>query len=149
MRPGPATRAAFVRGFLLGGITASARQRPKDAAFAKARCRSVALRSRTCNRRGWPAACPAPKSRRGRRPQRPGNQSALARVVWSPPAIHPRESLAAAGSAAIIRKPRNSHVSLHPLSARSPFVAIQKECAVVQKLWRMSFPCGRLRKTKN
>src|ERR1700731_1640999 len=54
-----------------------------------------------------------------------------------PPAIPPRESLAAAGSAAIIRKPRNSHVSLHPLSARSPFVAIQKECAVVQKLWRM------------
>jgi hypothetical protein len=110
---------------------------------------SVTLRSRPCNRHGWPTACPAPKSRRGRRPQRPGNQSALARVVWSPPAIHPRESPAAAGSAAIIPKPWNSHVSLHSLSARSSSLATQKESAVVKKLWRMCLPCGRLRKTSN
>jgi hypothetical protein len=49
----------------------------------------VTLRSRPCNRHGWPTACPASKSRRGRRPQRPGNQSALARVVWSPPGNSP------------------------------------------------------------
>jgi hypothetical protein len=27
--------------------------------------------------------------------------------------------------------------------------ATQKTCAVVQNLWRMRLPCGRLRKTKN
>ena len=44
------------------------------------------------------------RAKLGRRPQRPGNQFALSRVVWMfPPAIRSRESPAAAGSAAIIR----------------------------------------------
>jgi hypothetical protein len=46
-------------------------------------------------------------------------------------------------------KLRNSHVSLHSLSARSTRLAIQKNCFVVKKLWRMSLLCGRARKTKN
>ena len=42
-------------------------------------------------------------SKRGR-PQRPGNQSRSRAFLISPPAIHPRESPVAAGSAAIIRQ---------------------------------------------
>ncbi len=52
-----------------------------------------------------PAAFPAPKSRTGRRPQRPGNQShSRAFLEVFPTAIRFRESPAATGYAAIIRQ---------------------------------------------
>jgi hypothetical protein len=38
----------------------------------------------------------------------PGQPVALARVFWNPPAIHPRELPAAAGSATIIRQAQES-----------------------------------------
>jgi hypothetical protein len=41
-----------------------------------------------------------------RRPQRPGNQHALARVFRCPPIIHPRELPATADSAAIVQQTR-------------------------------------------
>jgi hypothetical protein len=95
MRPGPATRAAFVRGFLLKLVTAwrrndrfspTALDTIPSAAFAKAGCGSIISRSRIHNRRGWPAALlPLRKAEWGRRPQRPGNQFALARGFWIPP----------------------------------------------------------------
>jgi hypothetical protein len=111
MRSGPATQTAFVRGFLLCLITAWRRNDrfsptalERSAAFAKASCRFVILRSRTCG------ACGGQRSfllrraggRGGRNAQ--GNQSRLRAFLECPPAIHPRESPAAAGSAAIIRQ---------------------------------------------
>ena len=152
MRPGPATRAAFVRGFLLGGMTASARHDSarRSAAFAKARCRirDLAITYLQPPRMASDLSCSEEHDGGGGRNAR-ATSPRLRALSGVPPAIHPRESPAAAGSAAIIRKPRNSHVSLQPLSARSSFVATQKESALVKKLWRMSFPCGRRRKTKS
>jgi hypothetical protein len=48
----------------------------------------------------------------------PGNQSRLRAFSGFPPAIHPRESPAAAGLPQSFRKLRNSHVSLNSLSNR-------------------------------
>jgi hypothetical protein len=89
------------------------------------------------------------RARPRRRPQRPGNQFALSRVIWMfPPAIRSRESPAAAGSAAIIGRVRNSHVSLNPLSVTLSRRAIQKTPLIVQKLWTLRLPCGSRRKSK-
>jgi hypothetical protein len=61
----------------------------------------------------FPARCSLPPPRRAKgqsttskrgRPQRPGNQSRSRAFLICPPAIHPRESPVAAGSAAIIRQ---------------------------------------------
>ena len=79
----------------------------RNAAFAKASCNP-----RSCDHERQPLRWPAGPllfQERGRRPQRPGNQSRI-RVSGNPPAIHPRESPAAAGSAAIIRQTQDSHV---------------------------------------
>lgn len=111
MRPGPATRAAFVRGFLLalspiGGMTASARQRSKGVPHLP----KPVADSSSCDHESTTATvgqrpCPAPKSRMGEEAATPGQPVALTRVFPGfPPAIHPRESPAAAGSAAIIRQ---------------------------------------------
>jgi hypothetical protein len=120
MRPGPATPAAsfvvscaaFVTAWRR--MTASARQQPRSfepgmPRFAEASCRFAILRPRTRNHcdRQRPCSCSVPltaKSKWGRRPQRPGNQSRLRAFLECPPPIHPRESPAAAGSAAIIRQ---------------------------------------------
>ena len=110
MRSGPATQTAFVRGFLLCLVTAwwrndcfSPTALQRSAAFAKAGCRFVIVRSRTCNRCGVQRPCPAPKSRMGEEGRNARATSrAHARFLVCPPAIHPRESPVAAGSAAII-----------------------------------------------
>jgi hypothetical protein len=56
----------------------------------------------------------------GKEAATPGESSSRLRTFSGfPPAIHPRESPAAADSAAIIRQLRKLHVSLDPLSARN------------------------------
>src|SRR5271165_2350456 len=100
--------------------TALSLSRTTSAAFAEASCRFMILRStnlaiekisrsRTRNSCAGQQPFPAPCSKEsgagwGRRPQRPGNQSRLRAFSGGPPTIHPRESPAAAGSAAIIRQ---------------------------------------------
>ena len=133
-------------------MTASARQRSKaSAAFAEARCRFVILRSRICNRYGGQRPFPAPKSRIGEEAATPGQPVALAHVFWKfPPAIHPRESPAAAGSAAIIRQAQE--LSRFAASTLSQIVAhrnTKTRASLVKKLWRTIIPCGRPRKTEN
>ena len=91
-----------------------------SAAFAEASCRFVIFRSRSINRRSGQRSCPAPKSRLGRRPQRPGNQFALAHVFW----ISHRQFTLQNHRLPLtlpqsFRKLRKLHVSLDPLSARS------------------------------
>jgi hypothetical protein len=77
----------------------------RSAAFAKAGCRSVTLRSPICNRQGWPAALSCSEEQNGGSAATPGQPvRAHARSLDSPPAIHPRESPAAARSAAIIQQ---------------------------------------------
>ncbi len=94
--------------------------RTTSAAFAKASCPFMILRQPILRSKdlaitnlqllrlaSGPVPLPAPKSQKrdwGRRPQRPGNQSRSRAFSGGPPAIHPRESPAAAGSAAIIRQ---------------------------------------------
>jgi len=136
------------------GPTALPLSRATSAAFAEASCRFVILRWTNLRLLRWPAVLPAScseeqQARWGRRPQRPGNQSRLRAFLEYPPAIHPRESPAPLALPQSFGKLRNSHVSLNPLSARLLRPATQKTCAVVQNLWRMRLPCGRLRKTKN
>jgi hypothetical protein len=121
-----------------GGMTASARQRSKQ------------YRVPHLPKAGWPAALlPLRRAEWGRRPQRPGNQFALARRFWVPPAIHSRESPVAAGSAAIIRQAQELSRFAVPLSRGWSRPATQKTCFVVKKLWRTYLPCGSPRKTKN
>jgi hypothetical protein len=66
-----------------------------------------------------------------------------------PPAIHPRELPAATGVTAIILRQalRITTYSLNPLSGRMSRPAMKKHFALVQKLWRIGLPCGRLRKS--
>jgi len=167
MRSGPATQTAFVRGFLLGLVTAWWRNdcfsRPalqKSAAFAEADCRFVIVRSRTCNRCGGQrvlscSLLPAQKNKEqragwGRKAATPGQPVALARVFRYVLRRFTLESrrwpLALPQSFGELR---NSHVSLNQLSPTLLRLATQKSCVVVQKLWRMRLPCGRPRKTKN
>jgi hypothetical protein len=68
-----------------------------------------------------------------------------------PPAIHPRE-LPAATSVTANRRSASFEIatySLNPLSRRMLRPATEKRSPVVQKLWTMRLPCGRLRKTVN
>jgi hypothetical protein len=84
-----------------------------------------------------------------RRPQRPGNQHALARVFRCPPIIHPRELPATADSAAIVQQTRKFTFSLDTLCDRTFRAATEKHKSLVQKLWTAKLPCGKPRKTKN
>ncbi len=109
--PGQPPETAFVRGFLLCLVTARRRNDrfsptalQRSAAFAKASCRFVILRSRSCNRCGGQRPCLAPRSRGGGGRNARATSRACAQFLECPPAIHPRESPAAAGSAAIIRQ---------------------------------------------
>lgn len=73
----------------------------------------------------------------------PGNQSRSARFLE----VFPRQfalencrlSLALPQSSGRVR---NYHVSLHPLSVTSFFIATQKTPGFVKKLWRKEIPCG-------
>jgi len=99
----------IARGFLFclrrrsrGGMTASARQRPRSGrARAPHLPKPVAEpqlhQSRTRNRCGGQRPCPCSKEQEGRRPQRPGNQSALTRFSECPPAILSNRRLSLAG----------------------------------------------------
>jgi hypothetical protein len=123
MRPeGQPPSSRIVRGFLpsprhrgRGAMTASARQRsPKECRICRSRLpiRDLAITPPQPLR--WPAALPAHSKERGRRPQRPGNQPRSRAWLDVSPATRFHELPAAAGSAAIIGKVRNSHVSLEP-----------------------------------
>ena len=123
MRPGqPPDR--IVRGFLLAlsplgdEMTASVRQRPRSfEREAPPWPKRVAHSSSRDDNGATAAAASGPcflldaQLRRSKRttsksgrPQRPGNQSRSRAFLICPPAIHPRESPVAAGSAAIIRQ---------------------------------------------
>jgi len=103
-----------------GGMTASARQRPRSGrARAPHLPKPVAEpqlhQSRTRNRCGGQRPCPCSKEQEGRRPQRPGNQSALTRFSECPPAILSNRRLSLAGPQSV-GKLRSAHVFAAPHS---------------------------------
>jgi len=106
----------------------------------------VITRSQTRNRCGGQQPFLLQERERGGG-RKPGQPVALTRVSGVSPAIHSRESPAAAGSSAIIRQSQEPHVSLSTISSTSPGLATQKPPAVVQKLWTTRLPCGRTRKS--
>ena len=146
MRPGPATRAAFVRGFLLAFVTAWRRNdrfSPSALVFENERAPHLpkpVADSPSCDHEPATAAAasgpvPAPKSRTGRRPQCPGNQSRFARF-WIPRQLtfkNHRLPLALPQSSG---KLRNSHVSLNTLSQIAA-PRNRKNFPLVKKLWTM------------
>lgn len=85
-------------------MTASARQRPqRSAAFAKAVCRFMILRSQTRNRCGGQQPFPLMEQEEEEEAAMPGQPVRTRARFWKfPPAIRSHESPAAAGSAAII-----------------------------------------------
>ena len=113
-----------------------------SAASAKARCRSVILRSRICTRNAGQQPSCSEEHEWGRRPQRPGNQSRSRAFSGFPPAIHSRESPLPLALPQSSGKLRNSHVS--HASTLSQIVAHRntKTAHLVKKLWRMRLPCG-------
>jgi len=66
--------------------------------------RFMISRSRFCNRAVASGPVPAPPSGVGEEAATPGQPVRARALSWIPPAIHPRESPVAAGSAAIIRQ---------------------------------------------
>jgi len=120
----------------------------RGAALAEASCRIAILRSRFATRRGQRPVFLLRRATRGRRPQRPGNQSRRARFWKFPPAIHFRESPVIASSPLSFGPVRNFHVSLNTLSVTLLLTASQKPLPIVQKLWTSRLPCGRPRKSK-
>jgi|SRR5579863_95421 len=156
MRSRPATGTASYVDFLArlirrsrGGTMLLARQRSRrSATFAEAgRTHDLAITN--CNRCGDRQPIPTRKRDRG------GGRNARATSTRShafpecPPAIHPRESPAAAGPAAIIRQAQKTLTSsLQPLSVTPPLLATEKMPPLVQKLWTKSLPCGNPRKTE-
>ena len=141
MRPGPATQAASLRGFLLClchrcavddrfGPTAlqGTPHLPKPAAT-----RDLTIANRNCY--GGPASPLLIKERGGGRNAR-GNQSRI-RVSGNSRWLcrnHPAL--------------RTLTFSLHPLSGTTLPPAIQKKSPPVQNLWTTRLPCGRTRKTE-
>src|SRR5579863_6577995 len=156
MRSRPATGTASYVDFLArlirrsrGGTMLLARQRSRrSATFAEAgRTHDLAITN--CNRCGDRQPIPTRKRDRG------GGRNARATSTRShafpecPPAIHPRESPAAAGPAAIIRQAQKTLTfSLQSLSITTPFLATEKKPLLVQKLWTKTLPCGNPRKTR-
>jgi hypothetical protein len=68
----------------------------------------------------------------------------------NPPAIHPRESPAAAGSAAITQQAQKlATCSLNPLSDILFFAATGKLFVPVKNVWTVGLSCGSKRKTEN
>jgi len=119
----------IARGFLFlpwsplgGGMTALARQpSQRSAAFAKASCRRVISRSPSRNRCGGQRSAPVRRTGvgggRNARATRPRSRA----LPECPPEIHPRESPAAAGSAAIIQQAQErSRFRCGKLSTRPP-----------------------------
>jgi hypothetical protein len=157
MRPGPATPAAssvklptrLIR-HSRSGMMLLARQRSRgSAAFAKAGCtRDLATTMR--NRCGGRQPIPTHERDRGGGRNARATSSRSHAFPICPPAIHPRESPAAAGPAAIIRQAQKTLTfSLYPISARIPPPAIRKQPTLVRKLWTKCLPCGNPRKTEN
>jgi hypothetical protein len=114
-------------------------------------CRSAIRRITFSQPCGSEAAQPSSQSGKWRRPQCPGNQYALAHVSSFPPAIHPRESPVCRQ---LCRNHRSASLggptySVNPLCGRLLRAATKKHFALVQKLWTIRLPCGRLRKTEN
>ncbi len=148
----------IVRGFLLCLITAERRNdrfsptaiERSAAAFAKASCGSVTLRSRIDNRHGWPAALSCSEKQNGGGGRNAWATSrACARFLDSPRQFTLENHRLPLALPQSFGKLRNFHVSLQTLSARSLRPATGKSAVVVQKLWRIEHPCGRQRKTKN
>lgn len=157
MRLEPATQAASSVDLLTclirrsrGGMMLLARQRSRgSAAFAKAGCtRDLAITQH--NRCGGRQPIPTQERDRGGGRNTRATSSRSHAFPICPPAIHPRESPAAAGPAAIIRQAQKTLTfSLHPLSVTTPPPAIKKQPALVRKLWTKRLPCGNPRKTEN
>ena len=108
-------------------------------------CRAMVRRIISMQPVWWPAAQPAPKSRKWRRPQCPGNRFAHARVSEFPLAIHPRELPAATGVTAIIVRQalRDSNVFAKPTLRqkvasrnRKTFPACAEAVDGVTSLWK-------------
>ena len=79
----------------------------------------------------------------------PGQPVALARVFWRIPRQFTLENRrSAAGFAAIVVRQASEGptYSVNPLCSRLLRAATEKHFALVQKLWTMRLPCGRLRK---
>jgi hypothetical protein len=94
---------------LSGGMIAlSPTALARSAAFAKATCRHMILRSLTCNRYGGQQPCLLRRAGPGERPHAWATSSRFRAFPECPPAIHPRELPAATGSAAIIRQAQES-----------------------------------------
>ena len=132
-----------------GGMMLLARQRSRgSAAFAKAGCtRDLATTMR--NRCGGRQPIPTHERDRGGGRNARATSSRSHAFLICPPAIHPRESPAAAGPAAIIRQAQKTLTfSLYPISARIPPPAIRKQPTLVRKLWTKCLPCGNPRKTE-
>jgi len=89
------------------------------------------------------------KNRKWRRPQCPGNRYALARVFQFPLAIHLENCQSATSVTANHRSTdlKAPTFSLNPLCGKMLWSATLNRFTLVQKLWRMTVACGRLRKT--
>jgi hypothetical protein len=154
MRPGqPPDR--IVRGFLPAEspigveMTASARQRSNRVPRLPTRVADPSSCDPESALATLASSCPCSEEHGGEEAATPGNQSRSRAFSGFPPAIHSRESPLPLALPQSSGKLRNSHVSMHPLSARSSRTATQKPRTVVKKLWRMRLPCGSQRKTKN
>lgn len=108
--------------------------------------RAVIFKSRLCDFRGGQR--PNPAHRAGSGGGRNARATSHARASRFPPAIHPRELpvchwLRRNHRLASFKRSTYSVISLCGRECR---LATEKHCTLVQKLWRMILPCGRLRK---
>jgi hypothetical protein len=97
----------------------------------------------------WPPAQPV--QRAGEEAAMPGQPArARARFRMSPGNSPSRiASLPPASPQSSFNKTESSHVVADSAWGRMPRTATKKHFALVQKLWRMRVPCGRLRKSEN
>lgn len=155
MRPRPATGAAC---FVIALVSASSL--PEAARRwlpVRQRSRGVPLLPVPAAAHGSESHAPQPpqrtsrptrsKSAKWRRPQCPGKRQALARYqVPSGNSRFENCQLPPASPQSSFDRLQRSHVWLNTLSGRISHGAIKIPPGGVQKLWRMSVPCGRLRK---
>jgi hypothetical protein len=135
-----------------GGMTAPARQRPRSEERRVPHLPKPTTDPQSCDHKPAAAAVasgpvPLQGEQNKRRPQRPGNPHALARVSGVSSGDSPSR---AAGCRWLCRNHsagcRNFTFSLHTLSACFFRLAMKNPAALVQKLWTTGLPCGSARK---
>ena len=121
-----------------------------SAAFAEASCRFVIFRSRPINRRSGQRSCPAPKSKIGGGGRNARATSSRLRTFSGFPTGNSPSRITGCRWLCRNHSASSGNFTFRWIHSQPEtlHLATQKLRHLVKKLWRMTLPCGRMRKTE-